>query len=239
MIPIIIAGRQKNKNVYHVDLGICPTLTAYYEQPIFEKSVTNEFFDSEKGKLVKTHIYSVKNKFTEDKPVARIEHCSDSSDYIQFNTFYIAKKKDVTADLSCDLIKPKLSFVSYNKQCGSIGEYYTQFGIKVLYNFYKYLFGVKKKNERDFVSNMLTSALKRLVNKFNKIKSNKKKDIIRIGLEAAINKYYKTRCKKIIPHYNDFYTFYTAKYTKEKKEKGHVDTAHCDYFIRIPIDYGK
>jgi len=42
-----------------------------------------------------------------------------------------------------------------------------------------------------------------------------------------------------MPHYNDFYTFYTAKYTKEKREKGHVNTTHSDYFISIPIDYSK
>jgi len=145
----------------------------------------------------------------------------------------------VTANLKCDLIKPKLSFVPSNIQCGSIGEYYTQFGIKVLYNFYKYLFGVKRKKERNYKTKMFTAALKALVNKFNKIKSPSKRAFLNKSLKKLVDKFYKKKCAKIIPHYNDFYTFYTTKYTPEKKQKGHVDTAHCDYFKRISLDTGK
>jgi len=175
----------------------------------------------------------VKDKHIKRKPFARTEHCSDSSDYKLFNTFYINKKKDVTADLNCDLIKPKLSFVPHNKQCQSIGEYYTQFGIKVVYNFYKYLFGVKKKKEHSKLLTSTLTTLKRYLNKYNKINSPRNKDTTRKRLQKVINMYYKLQCKKIIPHYNDFYEFYTSKYTNEKKPKDHVDTAHCDYFIRI------
>ncbi|KAF0749578.1 Uncharacterized protein FWK35_00035084 [Aphis craccivora] len=168
--------------------GICQTLKAYYEQPIFEKSVTNEFFNSKNGKLVKTHINSVKDKHIKRKPFARTEHCSDSSDYKLFNTFYINKKKDVTADLNCDLIKPKLSFVGpHNKQCQSIGEYYTQFGIKVVYNFYKYLFGVKKKKEHSKLLTSTLTTLKRYLNKYNKINSPRNKDTTRKRLQKATN----------------------------------------------------
>jgi len=174
-----------------------------------------------------------KTKHKKQSKPSRTETCFDSLDYEQFDTFYIAKQKEVTY-LRCDLIQPKLPFVPPNVKCESIGEYYIQFGVKVFYNFFKYLFGVKKKKDRDVVSKVLLLALKKLVNKYNQIKDKKKKQFTTLGMILAINEYYKRKCNKIMSHYNAFYTFYTTKYTNEKKEKGHVDTADCDYFIRIP-----
>uniref|UniRef100_A0A2S2NG91 Uncharacterized protein n=1 Tax=Schizaphis graminum TaxID=13262 RepID=A0A2S2NG91_SCHGA len=230
----IIDGKNENNNSNKN--GICQTLAEYYTQKMFEKSVTNEFFDSE-GKDAKARIF-VKNKKTKRKKKSkprRTETCFDSMDYNQFNTFYIAKKKEVT-NLKCDLIQPKLPFVPPNKKCKSIGDYYIQFGVKVFYNFFKYLLGIKKKKDRDMVSKLLLSGLKKLVDKYDKMKDVEKKKSTTSGMILVINGYYKKKCNQIMSHYNAFYTFYMKKYTKEKREKGHVDTADCDYFIRIPRD---
>lgn len=181
----------------------------------------------------------MKDKFIEGKRFTRTDGCYDSTDYIEFNKFYIDKKQYVTENLRCDLIKPKLKFVPEDKQCKSIGEYYTQFGIKVLYNFYKDLFGIKKRKQRDIKTKLFIGLIKGMVTKFQSVSNPFDKGLLSTTLQKAINLFYKQKCKKIIPHYNKFYTFYTEKYTQEKKNRGtHVDTADCDYFKRIPLKTG-
>ncbi|KAE9528701.1 hypothetical protein AGLY_012276 [Aphis glycines] len=225
----ITAVYGKEDNSYNVELNICQTLKEYYEQPAFYKLII-DFFKTKKGKKAKSHIYSAKKKFIKGKRRTRTYGNYDSTDYIEFNKFY-GQNKNV--NLKCDLIKPKLPFVSNEKQCKSIGEYYTQFDIKVLYNFYKHLFEVKKKTKRNYLTRRFTARLKKYVDKFNKSKSATKKSKQSKLLKIVINGFYKMKSSQIIPHYNEFYTFYTEKHTPTKKEKDHVDTEHCDYFKRI------
>jgi len=115
--------------------------------------------------------------------------------------------------------------------CDSIGKYFIQFGIKVYYNFLKYLLNIGKKKKRGFLSRQFTGKIKSFVTKYEADKNNKEKNELKI--QKLIDKYYSIVCGKIIPHYNAFYTFYN-NYSKSKENKGFVKTAICDYFVRIP-----
>lgn len=152
-------------------------------------------------------------------------------DYNAFLTYYY-KNKNIKKPikLECDLLKPKLSFVS-DALCKTIGRYFIQFGIKVYYNFFKYLFGIGKKAKRGFLSRKLTGKMKSLVKKYEAVKEEEKKKQ-ELKIQNLIDSYYKLGCRKIIPHFNEFYIFYN-NYSKSKENEGFVKSATCDYFVRI------
>ncbi|XP_026819761.1 uncharacterized protein LOC113558492 isoform X2 [Rhopalosiphum maidis] len=87
---------EKNKKNNSDQNGICQTLAEYYNQKMFKKSVTSEFFNSV-GKDARARIFKVKKKKSKRKKQSkssRTETCFDSLDYKQFNEFYINKEKE-------------------------------------------------------------------------------------------------------------------------------------------------
>lgn len=200
--------------------GICETLGDYYKQ----YTLTTEFTTTTEGKGLKHHLSGEKKRH-------RTQNCGDSNDYNAFTTF--SKKKNVLKTSGgCDLIKPKIPSVPDHK-CESFEKYLIQFGVKVCYNFFKYVFNINKKEQRNTFSKILTSYLKKRVKKHEAIKEPKVKEKDALKFKKKIKWYYSIFCNKVMPHYNLFYIFYT-KYSKAKESKGHTTTASCDYFERIP-----
>ncbi|CAI6359677.1 unnamed protein product [Macrosiphum euphorbiae] len=200
--------------------GICETLDDYYKQ----YTLTTEFTTTTEGKGLKRHLSGEKKRHI-------TQNCGDSNDYNAFTTF--SKKKNVLKTSGgCDLIKPKIPSVPDHK-CESFEKYLIQFGVKVCYNFFKYVFSINKKEQRNKFSKILTSYLKKRVKKHEAIKEPKVKEKDALKFKKKIKWYYSIFCNKVMPHYNLFYIFYT-KYSKAKESKGHTTTASCDYFERIP-----
>ncbi|XP_022172317.1 uncharacterized protein LOC111035112 isoform X2 [Myzus persicae] len=204
--------------------GICKTLNDFYYQHALNRETT-KFIHTPEGK-------GLKKRLLKKKPI-RTESCGDSKDYNEFTIFVLKKSPPEMRQLQCDLIKPKIQSVS-DKQCNSFEEYLIQFGLRVCYNFFKHIFSIGKKNERNSILKKLTKYLKNYIIRHEKVKDEtiKKKDTSRI--RGVIKYYYKILCKKIMPHYNLFFTFY-KKYLKSKEGKGYkTPELTCDYFSRIP-----
>lgn len=209
--------------------GLCQTLGDFYKQKIFRK-VAEQFFKSEEGKGLKTRVEAgKKKKKRRKKQPPRIHNCLDSLDYNEFLTHYYKNNEKEPIKLECDLLKPKLSFVP-DVLCETIGQYFIQFGIKVYYNFFKYLFNIGKKAKRGIFSRSVTGQMKRMVKKYEESGDKKK---YANEIQKWVDRFYDLSCSKIMPHYNAFYIFYND-YSKSKEHKGFVKTANCDYFVRIP-----
>lgn len=158
-------------------------------------------------------------------------HTCDSLAYNAFLEYYYEKKYEKLIKLECDLIKPKLSSVS-EVLCKTFGQYIIQFGIQVFHNFIKYLFNIKKKQNKGFLPNILKVQINRVVNRFKKKGGNKAK--IRNKIIQLIDGFYKLNCKKIMPHYNAFYVFYNEN-EYSKKHTNIIKTTTCDYYRHIGI----
>ncbi|XP_029341677.1 uncharacterized protein LOC100572076 isoform X3 [Acyrthosiphon pisum] len=213
--------KKKKINARKIEMGgICETLNDYYKQ----YTQYTDFIKTTEGKGLKTRLRAKKKQH-------RTQNCGDSNDYNAFTTF--AKKNQLRRTAGgCDLIKPQITSVTDHK-CESFEKYLIQFGVKVCYNFFKYIFSIDEKEKRNKFSKILTSYLKSRVKKHEAIKEKELQEKDALKIEKKIKWYYKIFCNKVMPHYNLFYIFYT-NYSEAKKSKGHTITASCDYFERIP-----
>lgn len=160
--------------------------------------------------------------------------CSQQiKDYSALSKFIDANYKSDHYDLKCDLIRPRLKVISFDKgKCKTIGEYFLQFGSNIYIQFLKTKIPhiqKKSKGDKNKQKKKKKSAINALIDKL--LSHLKVKKIKSKLITLAVNSYYNINCGQIVSHYNSFYDFYQLNYSNMNEE--HKNIAKCDFFIRL------